>query len=107
MRDDADHLANVQPHEVVEALGSMFRGNIEYVGLNDEVAWIQTAPEGHGYVFERSGPDGGLVQFPSLLTAEQIQAAFLAFLAGDIDAGLSWPVAPAAAPKKKRWFGRG
>ena len=107
MRDDADHLANVRPNELVDALGSMFRGELEYVGLNDDIAWIQSAQEGDGFVLERSGPDGGLVQYPQLLSAEQVQAAFLAFLSGNLDAGLQWPAAPPAPPKKKRWFSRG
>ena len=109
MRDDADYWPDVNPAQVVEALARHFRGEIEYVGLNNDPEWIQVAQQrGGGYVFERSGRDGeDLFQYPSMLSAEQVQAAFLAYLGGDRDAGLPWPAEAPVAPKKKRgWFRR-
>ncbi len=106
--DSADILSDVSPQDVVDALGQLFGGNIEYVGLNGEYGWIQTADTRGGYVFERSVSDDGVVQFPAVLSSQQVQEAFAAFLAGDLDAGLDWAAAPVVAePKPKRgWFRR-
>lgn len=106
-RDNADFVVDPNPSEVAGVLGQLFEGCIEYVGLNGDVAWIQTADAGRGYILERNLGDD-VVQFPSVLTAEQVQAAFLAFHAGDVHCGLDWAAAPVVAePKPKRgWFTR-
>ncbi len=106
--DSADILPDVGPSDVTDALGQLYEGNFEYVGLNGEDGWIQTADTRGGYVFERSVSDDDVVQFPSVLSAEQVTDAFLRFLGGDIDAGLDWEAAPVVAETKAKrgWFRR-
>jgi hypothetical protein len=107
-RDTADHYDNVSDEDVVHVLQMMAGGELEYVGLNDDIAWIQTADAGQGYVFERNLDGDTLEQFPYALTIDQVTAAFLAFLHGDLNCGLVWPVGtPVVETKpKRRWFGR-
>lgn len=107
-RDTADHYDNVSAEDIVSVLQLMARGDLEYVGLNDDIAWIQTADTGGGYVFERNLDGDTLEQFPSTLSIEQVTTAFLAFFHGDPNCGLVWPIgAPVVETKpKRRWFGR-
>lgn len=106
--DSADVFSDVSTEDVADALGQLFDGNFEYVGLEGEDGWIQTADAPGGYVFERSVSDDGVVAHPVTLSADEVRAAFLAFHGGDVDCGLDWSAAPAGAgPKpKKGWFRR-
>jgi len=107
LQDTADIWPDVEANEVVAALQQLFEGSIEYVGLIGDMSEIQTADEGGGYILGRDHFGAGFVRYPSILTAEQVQAAFLAFHTGDRDCGLSWAAAaPVEEPKKKRSFFR-
>jgi hypothetical protein len=99
-------VADVRPDDVVVALGHLVAGDYEFVALEGEIAWLQTADVPGGYVLERSfgGPEPEAQ--PSPLSADQVQAAFLAFLAGDVNCGLPWPEPAPVEPKKKRGFFR-
>jgi hypothetical protein len=107
IQDTADIWPDVEANEVVAALQQLFEGTIEYVGLIGDMSEVQTADAGGGYVLERDHFGTGFVRYPSNLTAEQVQAAFLAFHAGDRECGLDWgAAAQVEEPKKKRGFFR-
>lgn len=106
--DTADVLSDVAAQDVVDALGQLYEGNFEFVGLESEDGWVQTADTRGGYFFERSVADDDVVRFPSVLSAEQLTDAFLRFYEGDVDAGLDWTAAPVVAETKPKrgWFRR-
>lgn len=94
----------LRPEQVVAALRHLVDGDVEFVGLEGDIAWIQTAEVPGGYVLER-GFGGPVPEAqPAPLTADAVQSAFLAFLAGDVTCGLDWPEPPPAEPKKRRGF---
>ncbi len=106
-KDMAREVYHATEEDVVDSLAQLFQGNFEFVGLNDKVAWIQTADAGRGgYVLELSTDGTALHQYPVALSPEQVQAAFLAFLRGDPNCGLVWTIeAPlVATPRKRRWY---
>jgi hypothetical protein len=98
--DSADIVADASAEDVTDALAQLFAGNFEFVGLNGDDVWIQTADLGGGYVFERAVSDDGPVPHPETLSADQLQDAFLRFHAGDVDAGLDWAAASTVSERK-------
>lgn len=108
-RDRSDFVDDVEPDLVAAAVDQLGAGHIEYLGLNDPVASLQAADApGGGYVLERLlGSGSNWVAYPASLPIDDLRAAFLAFLAGDVNAGLSWPEAPVKTEQPKRgWFKR-
>lgn len=101
-RDTARRYDGVSPGEVAEAINLLGSGSLEYVGLIGDVAEIQAADVPGGYVIERSLGDE-FVAHSRTLDVDELRAAFLAFLDGDVDAGLGdWPEAPPQPERKKR-----
>jgi hypothetical protein len=103
--DDATIIPDATPEQVNQMLTLLFDGSIEYVGLQDDTAWIQTAEAPGGYVVERKLAGSAIVAHPDPLTAPWIASVFQTFLAGNVDGGLTWAEAP-PEPKKKGWFRR-
>ena len=96
----------VQPDQVSAAIDALGAGHVEFVGLDDDVASIQAADMPGGYVLQRSLDGGDWVDQPGPLTLEQLRAAFLSVLGGDVDGGLAWAVAEENPKQKKGWFRR-
>ena len=98
-------IPDATPDQVNGALTLLFDGAIEYVGLHDGGTWIQTADVPGGYVVERSLDGGEVVGQPDPLSVTGVTAAFQTFLAGRVDAGLTW-AEPEPPRPKKGWFRR-
>lgn len=95
------HYDGVSAEEVSAVIDLLGDGSLEYVGLIDTESEVQAAEVPGGFVFERRLGDE-FVPHRDTLTLDQLRAAFLAFHAGDLDAGLTWPEAPPPPEPKKR-----
>lgn len=100
-RDTDRKYDGATPDDVAQAIAFLGEGSLEYVGLADTDAEIQAADVPGGFVLERL-LDEEFVPHPDTLSLDQLRAAFLAFLDGDVDCGLSWPEPPPKPEKKKR-----
>jgi hypothetical protein len=97
-RDTSDLTDDVRPEHLDAAIQYLVDGSFEYLGLNGDVASVQTADTGAGFVFERMfNAEGDWVTYPGELDADQLRAALHAFLGGDLDAGLDWSATQAVA----------
>jgi hypothetical protein len=80
---------------------------VECIGLVDTDCEIHAIDVPGGFVIERR-LDEDFIAYPETLSLDELRAAFLAFLEGDVDCGLTWPESEPKPEKHKRgWFRRG
>lgn len=106
-RDTDRKFAGASAEDVIHAVGLLAERQVEYIGLIDQGVQIQAIDVPGGFSIERSLGDE-FVAHPATLSHDELRAAFLAFHAGDIDCGLTWPEPPPKPERTKRgWFRRG
>lgn len=106
-RDTDRKFHGATPEDVVHAVDLLAERSVEYIGLVDVEAEIQAIDVPGGFSIERSLGEE-FVAYPATLSHEELRAAFLAFHAGDVDCGLTWPEPPPKPERTKRgWFRRG
>lgn len=78
---------NATEDDLIYALAALERGDIEYVGLEDDTSkmFMQTAGDGaNGYILEcNNGQDDSMMRAPGTLSGTQIIAALSSFFNHD------------------------
>ena len=91
----------VTPDDVLTAIDLVASRQMEFVGLAEGDIEIQAVDVPGGFFLQRLLTDE-FVSYPGTLALDELRAAFLAFLGGDIDCGLTWAEPPPAPERTRR-----
>jgi hypothetical protein len=96
----------VTPQDVADAIDLVAVRAMEFVGLADDGVEIQATGVAGASTIQRYLSDE-FIPHPITLRLDELRAAFLGFLDGDIDGGLARPEQAAKPEKKRGVSGRG